>query len=511
MRTKNGIKNILYSTGYYLLISVLNLLTRKLTLGRFGSELLGYFGVIDNIFSWLNIAELGVSSVILYSLYKALAERDIAQTRLIMSAYKMIYRIIGIVVLVCVVLLSFALPFFFPNNRENLLDAYILYYIEAASLLSTYFLAYCRIIFEADQKGYICLRLDMISQLFCWSVRLLIVWNFPFYPLYYGLPVFINIFVNRIILLWYCKRYPQIAKSMKITLQDLRQLNFFKDIKNFIVMKISGVIFSSTDNIILSRVFDVAMVTTTGNYLLILNRAYQMVGRFSAGITAGIGNLNYSKEVSQKRKKQVFNALELAEYYVAIISYAAFALLFQPFIQLWLGEKSLLPNVYAWVLAVTAYFNLDRKMICEYRSGLGNFEIDMWYALTGMGVNLLLSITAAFYGSIAGIAAATTVGHLIIWAGYLKVVEKKLFPGMKAEYIKRHLQYFFVATVVVACLWVMAQKWPITIWGLFARAVCALVVPFIVVSLLFFHGEDAEYLGEKMQQVWEQMTIKIHL
>lgn len=505
MRTKNGLKNIIYSTGYYLLVSVLGLLIRKLTLSRFGTELLGYFGVIDNIFSWLNLAELGVGSVIIYSLYKALAENDLNQTRLIMSVFRVVYKIIGTVLLVSSLILSFALPAFFPNNIGNLRDAYILYFIEAGNMLSTYFLSYCRVFFEANQKGYLCMRLDMANQLFCWILRMLIVWKLPFYPLYYGLPVAINILVNLIIFLLYHKKYPQESKPVKITLQDLQKLNFFKDLKHFGFAKLSGVVFSSTDNIILSRVFGVAMVTATGNYLMIWNRAYQLLGRFSAGITAGIGNLNYSTDVSLERKKQIFVSLDLAEYYIAAIAYVAFALLFQPFIQLWLGKERLLSDAYVWILAVSAYLNLARRMINEYRAGLGRFEMDMWYSLAGTLVNLVLSILGAYYLGVEGVIAATAVGHLIIWAGYLKVVERQLFPGMKKTYIKKHVIFFAVATVLAALLWKLTMEWPVTIKGLFARACCAVIVPAVAITFLFLHGDNAAYLREKVEMVWKLM------
>lgn len=70
MRIKNVLKNSTYSIAFYGVLAALGLISRKAFVYFLSIELLGYEGLFANIFSILSLAELGVSSVITYSLYQ---------------------------------------------------------------------------------------------------------------------------------------------------------------------------------------------------------------------------------------------------------------------------------------------------------------------------------------------------------------------------------------------------------------------------------------------------------
>ena len=71
MRIINFIKNSIYSLLSFLFLSLIGIYIRKLFTENLSIELLGLEGLFSNIVSILSLAELGVSSVINYSLYKA--------------------------------------------------------------------------------------------------------------------------------------------------------------------------------------------------------------------------------------------------------------------------------------------------------------------------------------------------------------------------------------------------------------------------------------------------------
>ena len=64
-----------------------------------GVQYLGLNGLFTSILSVLNLAELGVGSAMVYSMYKPIAEDDEETICALMQMYKIYYRIIGVVIM----------------------------------------------------------------------------------------------------------------------------------------------------------------------------------------------------------------------------------------------------------------------------------------------------------------------------------------------------------------------------------------------------------------------------
>ena len=91
MRIFNILRNSLYSILSFVFISLLSIFVRKQFTEYLSIELLGIEGLFTNVVSILSLAELGISSVINYSLYKALASNDKNEINIIMNIYRYLY------------------------------------------------------------------------------------------------------------------------------------------------------------------------------------------------------------------------------------------------------------------------------------------------------------------------------------------------------------------------------------------------------------------------------------
>lgn len=76
MRIKQAGKNIKYSTITYLLKLALQFAVRLVFVRSLPLEYLGINGLFTNLLAMLSLAELGVGTAIVYSLYKPLADKD---------------------------------------------------------------------------------------------------------------------------------------------------------------------------------------------------------------------------------------------------------------------------------------------------------------------------------------------------------------------------------------------------------------------------------------------------
>lgn len=75
-RTAKSIKNAKVALFFYVINLILQFFFRKIFLEYLGAEVLGLNRTAQNSLGFLNIAELGISSAISYTLYQPLFKKD---------------------------------------------------------------------------------------------------------------------------------------------------------------------------------------------------------------------------------------------------------------------------------------------------------------------------------------------------------------------------------------------------------------------------------------------------
>jgi len=99
-RTKNATKNIIFGTILKIYQIIVPFLIRTAMIYLLGVEYLGLNSLFTSILQVLNLAELGVGSAMIYSMYKPIAKDDKITICALMKLYKLYYRIIGTVILI---------------------------------------------------------------------------------------------------------------------------------------------------------------------------------------------------------------------------------------------------------------------------------------------------------------------------------------------------------------------------------------------------------------------------
>ena len=132
MRTKNSIINIIASIIAQAITILLGFITQKVFINSLGAEILGINGLFSNIISMLAIAELGISTAVIYNLYKPVAENDREKIKKYMNFYKICYRIILLIITFLGMMLLPFIKYFVGNvtTTYNIFTGYncILYF-----------------------------------------------------------------------------------------------------------------------------------------------------------------------------------------------------------------------------------------------------------------------------------------------------------------------------------------------------------------------------------------------
>ena len=152
-RAKNAGRNIVFGVLKKLCMVLFPFLMRTAMLRWLGTEYLGLNGLFLSVISVLNLAELGVSSAIVFCMYRPIAENDNKTLCGLMHLFRHYYRLIGIAVGGIGLLLLPVIPKLVGNEMPAAVDVYVLYLLNLLSTVFSYFLfAYRNCLFTAFQR-----------------------------------------------------------------------------------------------------------------------------------------------------------------------------------------------------------------------------------------------------------------------------------------------------------------------------------------------------------------------
>ena len=196
-RTEKSI--YILSTGIILqaITLIFGFVNRTVFIRSLGMEYLGLNSLFTNILSILSLAELGVGSVITFFMYKPLAEGDNSLLKQIIDFYKIVYRVIGMAILIiglCLIPFLNHLVSLEQNIDINITIIYVLFLIN--TVVSYLFFAYRGSIITADQKGYVLNSIELVFVLISNLIEIFILIVFKNYIATLVLRRSVSIFKN---------------------------------------------------------------------------------------------------------------------------------------------------------------------------------------------------------------------------------------------------------------------------------------------------------------------------
>ena len=269
-RTKSSFKNIIFTVGGQLSKEVLAFVVRTVFIKTLATEYLGVNGLFTNILSFLSLAEMGVGSALIFSMYKPMADHDEERLKMYMAVYKKVYTFIGIFILAGGASLT---PFLdvFMKERPNIPHLELIYILYLLNTGATYFFAYKGSIFNADQRAYIVTANTTLFNIVQSVVRIVVLLTTKNFIAYLSLSIIVVYIQNFTIAKKADKAYPFIKEKnvQKLPKEEAKTLS--KNIGALLLHKVGAVILNSSDNIIISKFVGVVSVGLFSNYSLIIN------------------------------------------------------------------------------------------------------------------------------------------------------------------------------------------------------------------------------------------------
>lgn len=483
-RTKNVLHNSVWALFSFFVTGVLGLVTRKVFVKFLQIEFLGLNGLFSNLLGWFSLAELGIAGVISYNLYRELGNNNIEEINVLMSIYKVVYAIIGFVVAIVGSVLIFFLPLLIKDNEVSLGYARLIYIIQLAGNVSSYFLAYRRTLFICDQKEYICIRIDVILAFIAAITRILVIIFLHSFVIYSLVTLVQNIIANIIIYIW-CSRKYSYLKDVKVGKKEIAERHVFKDVKNLLVQKLSLLVYSNTDNIIITSILGLKTTGIVANYVLVTTAIQQLMYASVKGVIPSVGNLVHTE--SKERILTVYNMLDIFYFIFGSVVACDIIVCMQPFIKLFFGEEFLLPFGYVIGIAIDKHIGMQFENAYNFRSVLGKFEQDRkWWVFSAIA-NIVFSILLVKFFGIVGIIVGTIAAFVFIAFGRIQFVFKNILTNYSIiKYFLKHLIWIIIFGLQLFLIVFSIKNIPSDTWLWLSIKFIIATIYMIVLQIILF-------------------------
>lgn len=489
-RTDNTIKNIQYA----ILMQIVNILIRFIVRTTFihslGIAYLGLGNVFNNILNVLSLAELGIGTSIIYDMYKPIAENNTYLISQLLYFYRKIYAFIGLLIISIGLIIIPFLPYFLTDIYmfENVYLIYLLHVIYSSS---SYFFAHYRSLFTAYQLERINSKNTTVIMLLRTAGEIFVLIVTRDYIYYIFVQVVITIWGNYLIMKKAKKMFPQIMQKVE-KLDNIKVKNILHNALNMFSIKVGQTVLSSTDNILISAYISTIISGIYGNYNMITQLLLSTLFMLETAISASIGNLCTENKNNYSKKYYVFQRIRFGYSFLLGIMSTCLFILFNPFIELWLGQKYILNNMTVLIIVINFYLSGIRQPLEAFINADGlfrYFRIKPWIEIF---INLTLSIIAVKLWGLIGIFIGTTISHILTTLWYdAYVVYKYSFSQKVRLYIALFLKNIFLTLISMGIVYfVKSHIIHVTFVSFMSLSFISFLVSFSIFTLVYFKTSE---------------------
>lgn len=484
-RTQNALRNGITGILNKIVVMVFPFIIRTVLIKELGVEYLGLNNLFASILQVLNVTELGLNSAIVFSMYKPIAQNDTNTICALMNFYKKIYRIIGIIVLIIGLILMPFLKNLINGSYPNEINIYILYLINLFNTVITYFLfAYKNVLLTAHQRSDLSNNVNTAVFAIQYVIQIIILVVCKNYYLYVIVNTFTVIFNNIICARIAQKKYPQYICRGNIDKVTLKELG--KRIYGLIVQRICITTRNSLDSVFISALLGLEIVAIYGNYYSIMAAIISIMSIVTTSITAGVGNSMATESVDKNYNDM--NKFNFIYMWLSGLATVCLLCLYQPFMQIWMGEEYMFP--FPAVICLCLYFYALKMGTIRgaYADAAGLWWETRHRAILESIVNIILNYILGRLWGIYGIILGTLISLLLINFGYgSQIVFKYYFKGKKIiDYFKSNAIYAIHTLIIATLTYFICSFLPeYGIVAILTKLIICLIIPNIYYLIVY--------------------------
>lgn len=492
MRAEKVMKNGIWGSLYQILTIILGFVGRTVFIKCLSAEYLGISGLFTNVLTVLSMSELGFSTAITYHLYGLIAKKDETEIAAVIRFYRNVYRAVAAFIFVVGMAVLPFLKYIVKDTSFSLEYVSLVYIICLMKSVVSYFFSYKQTLAKADQNSYILVQIDMVMHIVMSLTNIIVLFLFHNYIIYLIVEILLSFLARFLQSRQVDKHYPYIKKKAHLSKDSQKKI--MGDVKNIFFGKISSVIVTSTDNILISILVNTVTVGLYSNYSMIIGYIQAFINQFTTALYYSMGNM-FATETKEYSVDMV-NKLTYILYFGASFCACCLFGLLNPFISLWIGSDYLLDISIVAICVLNFFIQVLKTPLWNTISGLGYFKEDRNIAIWGAISNLGVSIILGYFWGILGIFIGTAFSQITQWGMktvlmYGKYVQKSPLPYLWLSLKLTLLTIGLCAgTYCINSLIQIKNEWI----ALFIKAAISVVIPIGFNLIFFWKNEGMIYI-----------------
>ena len=494
-RVENASRNVVFGMilkGYQVLMPFL---MRTVMLKFMGEKYLGLNSLFGSVLWVLNLAELGVGSAMIYSMYQPIIDNDTKQICALLKLYRTYYRIIGLIIGVVGVAITPLVPKLISGEVPQGISLYVVYWLNLlCTVLSYWLFAYKNSLVMAHQRNDIISKVTFGTNTLQYLIQFAVIIFLQDYYIYLIVSIVTQVITNIVTAICATKMYPDYKPVGRMENEQKKKIN--QRIKDLFTMKLGNAIVSSADSIVVSKFLGLTMVAIYNNYFYFLTAVWNIGRVVLSSCTAGIGN----SLLVESEEKNYTDMKKFTFIMAWICGFCSTCLLclFQPVMILWAGEELTLE--FSAVIAFVIYFAVEQinQVFITYKDASGIWHEDRFRPLITALANLILSIILVQFWGIYGVLLGTVLSEVLISMPWiLHNIFSTMFKRSTKEYVLKILYYVVVIAVVATITFLITDFIPgENIWYILLKGIVVTIVSNILFLLVFCRLKEFSQVKE---------------
>lgn len=447
MREKKVISNIATNIMLQVFLALSGLLIPRFIMIYYGSAMNGMISAISQFITCASLVELGIVNAANLTLYRPIACNDFDTINDIVSSVKRTYIKSGIFYLGIIMILAGLYSDMLKSQFEQDFVFSMFICIGLVNAVDYFFVGKYKVLLTADQRYYVLNIVKIFATILLIFVSLTMLINQ--YPLLLvkSMPVLTRFLEVLLLKIYVNKRYRGLSFCSDKTYKIYQRGSTF-------VHQLCITIVYNTDLIVLSvllpesSLLEISVYTV---YSLALSMINNLMGAFTTGINATLGNMYVKNE--KKKFEDVFNLYEYLYFIILFITYTCFGLLIINFVSCYTAGVND-TNYIRWevgILFMLIGFSAQIKDVSlVVITAVGHYKQTQNHIICEAVINIVLSIILVNKYGLDGVLIGTLAAHLFMDYKTIKYAGKVLLQGTIQRTIKRIIRNGIVSAVILS-------------------------------------------------------------
>ena len=283
---------------------VLGLLLPRIILVAWGSEYNGLLSSVTNILQYLTLLEAGFNTATVQALYKTIGQNDQEQTSVIIRTSQHYYHRVSIIYAGIVFLISLLYPLAVSSEIPYWEIVLIIILQGMVGVMNFAFRASYQQLLNAEGKYYIISIITLITTILTYTSKIVAALVFNNVLIMQIMGVIIIMIQVVIYAVYFNNRYKWINKKARINGALLENRKYY------LIQQVAGLIFSSTDTIVLSIFCGLKVASVYAVYNLVYAGLAQIMGLFRKSTGFMLGQAYHQEESLFKKTYDAYSAVQ---------------------------------------------------------------------------------------------------------------------------------------------------------------------------------------------------------